>query len=44
MNTLFQVEGPKGELLIPAQEDFIQDINHEKREILVELPEGLLDL
>lgn len=44
INTLFQVEGPKGELLIPAQEDFIQDINHEKREILVELPEGLLDL
>lgn len=44
VNTLFQVEGPKGELLIPAQEDFIQDIDHKKREILMNLPEGLLDL
>ena len=44
INTLFQIEGPKGEILVPAQEDFIQDIDHQKREILMEIPEGLLDL
>lgn len=44
INTLFQIESRGGELLIPAQEDFIKDIDHERREILMELPEGLLDL
>ncbi|MDO4215033.1 MAG: ribosome maturation factor RimM [Bacteroidales bacterium] len=44
INTLFQIDGPKGELLIPAQEDFILDIDHKKRVILMDLPEGLLDL
>ena len=44
INTLFQIDGPGGELLVPAQEDFILDIDHKKREILMEVPEGLLDL
>lgn len=44
INTLFQIEGRGGELLVPAQEDFIHNIDHEKREILMEVPEGLLDL
>ena len=32
------------ELLIPAQEEFIVEINQEKKLITVELPEGLLNL
>lgn len=44
INTLFQIDGLDGELLVPAQEDFILDIDHKKREILMEVPEGLLDL
>lgn len=45
INTLFVVERNDGEeLLIPAQEEFIVKITPEKREIIVELPEGLLHL
>ena len=44
VNTLFVVERPNGEeLLIPAQETFIEDIDHEKRLIKFNLPDGLLD-
>ncbi len=44
INTLFVVECPNGEeLLIPAQESFIEDIDHEKRLIKFNLPEGLLE-
>lgn len=45
MNTLFVVEQEDGEeLLVPAQEEFIVEINQEKKLITVELPEGLLNL
>lgn len=45
VNILFEVEDEKGDdLLIPAAEDFIKDINKDKQTITVELPEGLLDL
>lgn len=45
VNTLFVVEQEVGEeLLIPAQEEFIVEINQEKKLITVELPEGLLNL
>ena len=44
VNTLFVVEQEDGEeLLIPAQEEFIVEINQEKKLITVELPEGLLN-
>ena len=44
VNTLFVVKRPNGdELLIPAQEAFIEDIDHEARLIKFKLPEGLLD-
>lgn len=44
-NTLFNVETPDGrEIMIPASEDFIKDIDTEKHIIAVDLPEGLLDL
>ena len=45
VNTLFVVEQEDGEeLLIPAQEEFIVEINQEKKLITVELPDGLLNL
>ena len=45
VNTLFVVEQEDGEeLLIPAKEEFIVEINQEKKLITVELPEGLLNL
>lgn len=43
-NTLFVVEHGDNEVLIPAAEEFIDDMNHEKRVISLNLPEGLLDL
>ena len=44
VNTLFIVERPNGdEILIPAQETFIDDIDHEARLIKFNLPEGLLE-
>ena len=44
INTLFIVEYKGGELLIPAQEEFIASIDHKKRHITFHLPEGLLTL
>ncbi|MCF0185873.1 MAG: 16S rRNA processing protein RimM [Bacteroidaceae bacterium] len=44
LNTLFEVEGPRGTLLIPAQEDFIVEFNRKDRRLLLRLPEGLLDI
>jgi len=44
-NVLFDVASPDGKnLLIPAAEDWISDVDTEKREIRMRLPEGLLDL
>lgn len=42
INTLFVVECQDEELLIPAQEEFITNIDQERRVITMELPEGLL--
>ncbi len=45
INILFNVRNDKGQdILIPASEEFIKEIDAEKREIKVSLPEGLLDL
>ncbi len=41
VNILFELEGGT---LIPASEELITDVNKQKREIRMELPEGLLDL
>jgi 16S rRNA processing protein RimM len=43
-NTLFVVETPTDELLIPANTDFITAIDEKNKQIHVELPEGLLDI
>lgn len=41
LNILFELEDGK---LIPANEELITDIDGEKRQIFITLPEGLLDL
>lgn len=44
INTLFVVRKGDEELLIPAQEDFIVNLEEEKRILWMELPEGLIDM
>ena len=44
INTLFVVDHTDTEVLIPAQEDFIVDLDREKRVITMQIPAGLLDL
>ena len=44
INTLFVIDNGGRELLVPAHEEFIRDIDTEHRVITMSLPEGLLDL
>ena len=44
INTLFVVDCQGQELLIPAQGDFVTDIDREQRILYMDLPEGLLSL
>lgn len=44
INTLFIVEKGEEEILIPAQEEFIADIDHSGKVIEFDLPEGLVSL
>lgn len=44
VNTLFVIDRDGEELLVPAREEFIVEMNPEKRSMTVRLPEGLLDL
>lgn len=43
-NALFVILKEDDEVLIPVVEEFIQEIDHERKIITVALPEGLLDL
>ena len=43
-NWIFHVETANADVLIPAHEDFIIEINHKDKIIEMDLPEGLLDL
>ena len=43
-NVLFVIPTNDDELLIPAGEEYIEKIDHDKKIIYVNLPEGLLDL
>ena len=44
VNTLFVLQRPDGEeLLIPAQEAFITDIDHTLRTITMDLPDGMVE-
>ena len=44
INTLFVIGKGNDEILIPAQEEFITDIDHDKKEIIFNLPEGLVSI
>ncbi|MBR0362125.1 MAG: 16S rRNA processing protein RimM [Paraprevotella sp.] len=45
MNVLFEIKTPAGdELLVPACEEFIVEIDQQNRKIFMQLPEGLLAL
>ena len=44
MNTLFVVENNGEEILIPAQEELIADIDHDGHTITFDLPQGLISL
>ena len=44
MNTLFVLEKDGEEILIPAQEEFIVDIDHDGQTIVFDLPQGLVSL
>ncbi len=43
-NSVLIVDGPRGEILIPAVADFCRQISISGKQIVVDLPEGLLDL
>lgn len=44
INVLFVIEQENGEeLLLPAHEEFIMGLDKAKKEITVDIPEGLLD-
>ena len=45
MNVLFEVRRPSGgEVLVPAAEEWIDDIDHDGRRLCMTLPEGLLNI
>ncbi len=43
-NALFVIPTAEDELLIPVGDDYIQEIDHDNKRIVVSLPEGLLEL
>ena len=45
LNILFEIETPDGnDILVPAHEELIEQVDGAKRRIVVRLPEGLLEL
>lgn len=43
-NVLFTIDMASGEVLVPAVEEFIVDVDYASRRLTLDLPEGLLDL
>ena len=43
MNVLFVIENGDEEVLLPAHEEFILDIDRKKKILKVDIPDGLLD-
>jgi 16S rRNA processing protein RimM len=41
---LFVVSGEHGEILIPLVDEFISKIDREKKQVIVQTPEGLIDM
>lgn len=44
INTLFVIDHHGEELLVPAREEFIVEMDNQKRSMTLQLPEGLLDM
>jgi len=44
MNVLFRIVNEKGEFLMPVADEFFTNIDPQKREMHVKLPEGLIEL
>ncbi|MBR6691737.1 MAG: 16S rRNA processing protein RimM [Bacteroidaceae bacterium] len=44
INTLFVIDKGDDEILIPVQEEFITEIDHDNKRIMFRLPEGLVTL
>jgi len=42
-NQVYVIQGPRGEVLIPALRDVVLEVNQEDRRMIVRLPLGLLD-
>ena len=40
---IFQIKRGKKEILIPIVDDFLLEVNREKKEILLNAPEGLIE-
>ncbi|HSE44598.1 MAG TPA: ribosome maturation factor RimM [Gemmatimonadales bacterium] len=41
---MLEVQGPKREFLLPFKREFVKQVDRENRVLVVELPEGLVDL
>lgn len=41
---LFVVDGEQGQVLVPMVDDFIRKIDRDRKEVIVETPEGLIDM
>ena len=42
-NPLLVIHSGKKEILLPLNGDFVESIDHEKREVHIDAPEGLID-
>ena len=41
---LFVIENKDKEVLIPINDEFIEEVNHDKKLIVLNTPEGLIDI
>ncbi len=41
---MLEVQGPKREFLVPFRKEFVTDVDRAARRLVVDLPEGLIDL
>lgn len=41
---LFEIESPEKQVLIPVIDEFLKEVNRQKKQIIVKIPKGLLEL